>query len=305
LGFPYDCCKSKKSVSQEDQDPAENRNGDPNAFDTAYIAPDNFEAPPREILQQEQQGRILKVSNLRKKYDNGFKAVNGMNIKMYSDQIFVLLGHNGAGKTTTISMLTGLLEATEGEAQVFGVDMFNEMNTVRKFMGVCPQHDVLFELLSVEEHLQVFYDLKGGDQNPAVKKAEIEKLLVDFGIDDKRNALAFTLSGGNKRKLSVAISLCGNSKFVLLDEPTSGMDLQARRQLWNQLKLYKKDRIIVLTTHYMDEADILGDRIGIMTRGKMTCLGTSIFLKNKFGVGYNLTVVKTIHEKNPILMDYL
>jgi len=116
LGFPYDCCKSKKSVSQEDQDPAENRNGDPNAFDTAYIAPDNFEAPPREILQQEQQGRILKVSNLRKKYDNGFKAVNGMNIKMYSDQIFVLLGHNGAGKTTTISMLTGLLEATEGEA---------------------------------------------------------------------------------------------------------------------------------------------------------------------------------------------
>ena len=153
MGFPYDCCKSKKSVSQEDQDPAENRNGDPNAFDTAYIAPDNFEAPPREILQQEQQGRILKVSNLRKKYDNGFKAVNGMNIKMYSDQIFVLLGHNGAGKTTTISMLTGLLEATEGEAQVFGVDMFNEMNTVRKFMGVCPQHDVLFELLSVEEHL--------------------------------------------------------------------------------------------------------------------------------------------------------
>lgn len=138
-----------------------------------------------------------------------------------------------------------------------------------------------------------------------MKKAEIEKLLVDFGIDDKRNALAFTLSGGNKRKLSVAISLCGNSKFVLLDEPTSGMDLQARRQLWNQLKLYKKDRIIILTTHYMDEADILGDRIGIMTRGKMTCLGTSIFLKNKFGVGYNLTVVKTIHEKNPILMDYL
>ena len=93
------------------------------------------------------------MSNLRKKYDNGFKAVNGMNIKMYSDQIFVLLGHNGAGKTTTISMLTGLLEATEGEANVFGVDMFNDMNTVRKFMGVCPQHDVLFELLSVEEHL--------------------------------------------------------------------------------------------------------------------------------------------------------
>ena len=126
-------------------------------------------------------------------------------------------------------MLTGLLAATEGEASIFGVDMFKEMNAVRKFMGVCPQHDVLFELLSVEEHLSIFYDLKGGDPNTKVKKAEIENLLVDFGINDKRNALAFTLSGGNKRKLSVAISLCGNSKFVLLDEPTSGMDLEARR----------------------------------------------------------------------------
>lgn len=105
--------------------------------------------------------------------------------------------------------------------------------------------------------------------------------------------------------MSVAIALCGNSKFVLLDEPTSGMDLQARRQLWNILKQYKKDRIIVLTTHYMDEADILGDRIGIMAKGKMTCLGSSIFLKSKFGVGYNLTVVKASTEPNEHLMTYL
>ena len=103
--------------------------------------------------------------------------------------------------------------------------MFNEMNEVRKFMGVCPQHDILFELLTVQEHLSVFYDLKGGDPDSKVKNAEIEKLLVDFGINDKRDDLAYVLSGGNKRKLSVAISLCGNSKFVLLDEPTSGMDL--------------------------------------------------------------------------------
>ena len=200
-------------------------------FDTQYLKEENFEPAPREIQQKEKHNAILKVANLRKVYDNGFKAVNGMNIKMYADQIFVLLGHNGAGKTTTISMLTGLLEQSEGEASVFGFDLFNDMAAVRKFMGVCPQHDVLFELLTVEEHLSFFYDLKGGD--PALKKEEVERLLVDFGIADKRNALAYTLSGGNKRKLSVAISLCGNSKFVLLDEPTSGMDLQARRQLWN------------------------------------------------------------------------
>jgi ATP-binding cassette subfamily A (ABC1) protein 3 len=103
----------------------------------------------------------------------------------------------------------------------------------------------------------------------------------------------------------VAIALCGQSKFVLLDEPTSGMDLSARRQLWNMLKEYKKDRIIVLTTHYMDEADILGDRIGIMSSGKVTALGTSIFLKSNFGVGYNLTIVKTNSKPNPDIMAYI
>ena len=129
--------------------------------------------------------------------------------------------------------------------------------------------------------------------------------MKDVGVYDKRNALAYQLSGGNKRKLSVAIALCGDSKFVVLDEPSSGMDLTAKRQMWNMLKEYKKDRIILLTTHYMDEADILGDRIGIMSMGKVKALGSSIFLKTKFGVGYNLTVVKTNSEPNPEIISYL
>ena len=105
--------------------------------------------------------------------------------------------------------------------------------------------------------------------------------------------------------MSVAIALIGGSKFVLLDEPSSGLDLQARRQLWNMLKEYKKDRIVILTTHYMDEADILGDRIGIMAKGKMTCLGSSMFLKEKFGFGYNMSVVKKSSEINKNLMVFL
>lgn len=223
---------------------------------------------------------------------------------MYSDQIFVLLGHNGAGKTTTLSLLTGLFGATEGTAEIFGVDIFNDMDRVRQIMGVCPQHDVLFELLTAQEHLEFFYDLKGADPDPVKKKADIDKLMLDVGLCDKKNSLATHLSGGNKRKLSVAIAMCGGSKFVLLDEPTSGMDLQARRQLWNMLKECKKDRIVVLTTHYMDEADILGDRIGIMANGKLTCLGSSMFLKNKFGVGYNLTLVKSSTNPNGSIMEY-
>ena len=103
--------------------------------------------------------------------------------------------------------------------------------------------------------------------------------------------MAENLSGGSRRKLSVAIAMIGGSKLILLDEPTAGLDLNARRKLWNMLKNYKHNRIIILTTHYMDEADILGDRIGIMANGQLICLGSSLFLKNRFGVGYNLTML--------------
>ena len=116
---------------------------------------------------------------------------------------------------------------------------------------------------------------------------------------EHRDTLAGQLSGGNKRKLSVAIALIGQSRLVVLDEPTAGMDLGARRKLWNMLKRYKENRIIILTTHYMDEADILGDRVGIMNEGELTCIGTPLYLKNKYGSGYTLTAVK----KNGINTD--
>lgn len=133
---------------------------------------------------------------------------------------------------------------------------------MRQFLGVCPQHDVLFDYLTPVEHLRVFYDFKGG--KPELKEKEIDDLIRDVGLTTDKDKPAGSLSGGNKRKLSVAIALCGGSKLVLLDEPTAGMDLGARRALWDMLKNYRRDKIIILTTHYMDEADVLGDRIGIM-----------------------------------------
>ena len=201
-----------------------------------------------------------------------------------------MLGHNGAGKSTTISMLTGLINKTDGKATVYDVDCFEEMGDMREFMGVCPQHDVLFDLLTPEEHLSIFYDFKGGD--PLKKEEELSRMIKDVGLSIDRAKCSHTLSGGNKRKLSVSIALCGGSKFVLLDEPTSGMDLGARRGLWDMLAAYKKGRIVILTTHYMDEADVLGDRIGIMAKGQLMCLGSSLFLKNRFGAGYRLNLVK-------------
>jgi ATP-binding cassette, subfamily A (ABC1), member 3 len=177
-----------------------------------------------------------------------------------------------------VSMLTGLIESTEGSADIFGIDLFEKMDDVRQFLGVCPQHNILFDLLTAEEHLEIFCDFKGVESH--MKIEEIEKMLTEIALHDHKTTIAKNLSEGSKRKLSVAIALIGGSKLVLLDEPTSGMDLSSRRSLWNMLKNYKNDRIIILTTHYMDEADILGDRIAIMAEGKVVCLGSSLFLKN-------------------------
>eukprot|EP00347_Sterkiella_histriomuscorum_P006793 403351411 len=243
------------------------------------INPQNYEPVDQQFAYaMESQNKILRITNLQKTYANGFTAVKGLNVKMYNSQIFALLGHNGA-------------------------DMQEDIEQVRQFLGVCPQHDILFDLLTPEEHLDIFCDFKGVSKKE--KKQQISKMLDDVGVLEHKDKEARNLSGGNKRKLSVAIALIGGSKLVLLDEPTAGMDLTARRKLWNMLKDYKQNRIIILTTHYMDEADILGDRIGIMTGGKLTCIGSSLFLKNRYGVGYNLTINKKNKDTNDEIQDYL
>ena len=140
-------------------------------FELKYLDRENYEPVPPEIARMELDNQYLKISDLTKTYPNNFKAVNGINLKMYNGQIFALLGHNGAGKSTTISMLTGLLSKTTGSGRIFNENLFTQMDDVRQYMGVCPQHDVLFDLLTPEEHLDIFYDFKGGD--PARKTEEL------------------------------------------------------------------------------------------------------------------------------------
>jgi ATP-binding cassette subfamily A (ABC1) protein 3 len=155
---------------------------------------------------------------------------------------------------------------------------------------VCPQHNVLFDYLTVREHLELYAAFKGVTNR--VIKAKVDKMLYEIELVDNQHQLAYTLSGGQRRKLSVAIALIGDAKVIMLDEPTSGMDTTTRRRFWEMLKQYKEGRIIILTTHYMDEADILGDRICIMAEGNVQCCGSSLFLKNRFGAGYNLVLAK-------------
>lgn len=235
----------------------------------------------------------VSVQNLYKQFDTQTEdeaAVKRINLDMYEGQILSLLGHNGAGKTTTINMLTGMLPPTSGDALVQGLSINSEMGLIRRDLGACPQHNILYDLLTVEEHLVLYSKIKG---IPAAEIPEsVQRAITEVGLTEKVNTFSKALSGGMKRKLSVAIALVGGSRTVFLDEPTSGMDPYSRRSTWEMLKQAKPGRVLILTTHFMDEADQLGDRIAIMHRGEIKCCGTSLFLKSKYGVGYTLTVDK-------------
>ena len=216
--------------------------------------------------------------------------VNSSNSLVMSGEITALLGHNGAGKTTTMSVLTGMFGPSSGSAVINGFNISDNMAGVRQSLGLCPQHNMLFEDLNVSEHLKFFGMLKGMTMSAA--GAESEKYIKMLNLVAKKKVNVTNLSGGMKRKVNLGIALIGESRVVMLDEPTSGMDPEARREMWDLLNTLKKGRTILLTTHFMEEADVLGDRIAIMSRGKVKCFGSPFFLKKRFGQGYTLHVFK-------------
>nr|XP_008522837.1 PREDICTED: retinal-specific ATP-binding cassette transporter [Equus przewalskii] len=231
------------------------------------------------------------VKNLVKIFEpHGRPAVDRLNITFYENQITAFLGHNGAGKTTTLSILTGLLPPTSGTVLIGGKDIETSLDAVRQSLGMCPQHNILFHHLTVAEHVLFYAQLKG--RSWAEAQLEMEAMLEDTGLHHKRNEEAQDLSGGMQRKLSVAIAFVGDAKVVVLDEPTSGVDPYSRRSIWDLLLKYRSGRTIIMSTHHMDEADLLGDRIAIISQGKLYCSGTPLFLKKCFGTGFYLTLVR-------------
>ncbi len=275
LGF-----KSKKVLTDRDRALAEDR-----------MIGHTFEQPDQYSLQMQENQEIMQVNHLCKEFTVHGKrltAVNNVNLTMYNHEIFALLGHNGAGKTTTINCLTGLIQPTAGSATVFGVELETQLKENRSEIGVCPQHDVLWSELTVEEHLRLYASFKGLTYDDC--SVHIQGLLQELGLLSKRHAAVSQLSGGMKRKLSLAIAFIGDPKVVFLDEPTSGMDPTSRRDTWNILRRRKQGKVIILTTHYMDEADVLGDKIAIMAKGQVQCCGSPQFLKKVYGCGYNLMI---------------
>ncbi|KAM3720275.1 Phospholipid-transporting ATPase ABCA1 [Dirofilaria immitis] len=245
----------------------------------------NFEKEPIDLKL------AVNICNLVKVYGNGTKALNGLNIRFYESQITALLGHNGAGKTTTISILTGLLQSTSGAIFIYGLNLQKYMRIIRNFIGICPQHNILFDKLTVKEQLKFYGILKGIPKNRL--NNEVYETMESLSLIASKDKLISHLSGGMKRKLCIGIALIGGSKLVILDEPTAGVDARARRSIWDILIKNKKGRTIILSTHHMDEADLLADRIAIISKGQLQVAGSSLFLKKKFGNGLYLNILKT------------
>lgn len=264
--------------------------------DDGYDNPGYEESDPEENRKKyfEVEPKKLRVGiqakGLRKEFAVKV-AVKDVTLNVYHGQITVLLGHNGAGKTTFASMLTGLYQPTSGELKVDGVDAIKTPEFARRRMGLCPQFDVLYDELTCEEHLRLFAVVKNCP--PKRVSMEVSHVLDQLGLSFKRRVLSKDLSGGMKRRLSLGMAMINNTKILILDEPTSGLDPEARRGVWDFLLSIRKDRLIMLSTHWMEEADVLGDRIAIMSRGRVICCGSSIFLKRVYAGGYHLRIAKS------------
>lgn len=247
---------------------------------------------------------VIRVHNFRKAYSTlcgePVLAVEKISFGLDYGECFALLGVNGAGKSTTFKSLTNDTIPTTGNISIGGYDCQKNFTEARKMIGYCPQYDALFHVLTVSEHLWFYAKLKGV---PSDKRAAmVEKSIRELNLKEHRNKFAGTLSGGNKRKLGVAIALLGNPPIVLLDEPSAGMDPEARRFMWTVVeKISQRDKksAVILTTHSMEEAEALSTKMGIMVRGGIfRCMGSTQHVKNKYGVGYEIEikVSKSIYQ---------
>ena len=221
----------------------------------------------------------IETKNLTKKYKD-IVAVDRLNLKINQGELFALLGTNGAGKTTAIRMLSTLILPTDGNIKINGLDVIKNRQAVKEILNVSPQETAIAPNLSVKENLEFM----AGVYQISKKEEKINELIKIFKLNEVLNQKVKTLSGGWQRKVSIAISLINDPKILFLDEPTLGLDVIARKELWSVIENLKGKITIILTTHYMEEAERLSDRVGIMANGKLLAVGTSNELITQTGV---------------------
>ncbi|NXL66390.1 ABCAA protein, partial [Chordeiles acutipennis] len=248
---------------------------------------DEVEPVPPEFMGKE----AIRLNNVKKTYkkkDKKIEALRGLSLNIYEGQITALLGHSGSGKTTLLNVLCGLTLPSEGSATIYNYKLSEtgDREEIREMVGICPQFNTQFEVLTVKENLKTFAEIKGINSKDV--EQEVKNILELLDISDVQDTQAEKLSGGQKRKLSIGIAMLGNPQILFLDEPTAGLDPLSRHQLWSFLKEHRAGRVILLSTQFMDEADLLADRKAFISHGRLKCVGSSLFLKKKWGIGYHL-----------------
>jgi len=257
-------------------------------------------AEESRVEQSDAKEMAVRVKDLRKVYMTGkgpctpgkpLLAVESVSFGLNEGECFTLLGVNGAGKSTTFKSLTNEIEPTAGAIHIAGFDVQKNFNKARKMMGYCPQTNPIFDTMSVEEHIEYYARIKG--VHSTFRKEQVELTISELGLTDSRKKLAGDLSGGNKRKLAVAMAVVGRPPIILLDEPSAGMDPEARRFMWDVVGKISQNKTsaVVLTTHSMEEAEALSTKMGIMVKGGIfKCFGSSQHIKDKFGTGYVIEI---------------
>ncbi len=218
----------------------------------------------------------IETTNLTKKYKDK-TAVNSLNLTVNKGELYALLGVNGAGKSTTIKMLSCLVPPTSGDALLLNNSIVSESARVKQLINVSPQETAVAEKLSVRENLELIARIYGADRKSA--KCKADDMIEKFDMQEIQNSRAKTLSGGWQRRLSIAMALISEPEILFLDEPTLGLDVLARRELWSVIEKLKGKITIILTTHYLEEAESLSDRIGIMAKGELKAEDTAENLK--------------------------
>jgi len=239
---------------------------------------------------------MIRIQNLCKVYGKR-TAVDGLNLHIREGELFSLLGQNGAGKTTTIRMLCGLTTPISGDATLGGHSILTDVEKVHGIINVSPQETAVSPRLTVEENLLLTARIYGFDGTSARDMAD--QMMARFSLTHRRRDKAKTLSGGLMRKLSIAMALISQPRILFLDEPTLGLDVRARRELWEMIGQLKGSMTIVLTTHYLEEAEALSDRVAILSRGRLQALGTVEELKRETGKDNLEEVFLALTEDEP------
>lgn len=287
-GMPFDWILARGDVAFHEKDPA-----------MVYPCDDMDDELDDMVTSEERPFEdapvLLDVKGVHHVYPDGTEAVKGISFRVREGEVLSYLGANGAGKSTTMEMLCGTLDITLGDASVGGNSITRHRTRARRNLGICMQQNVIWDDISIVDHLYVFGRLRG--LTGAVLEKDVQGMMDSLGFPEKAHSAAGTLSGGQKRRLCVGISMVGGNPVVYLDEPTAGLDPVSRRQLWDLVQRNRTGRAILLTTHFLDEADVLGDRIAIVKEGRLRAIGTSKFLKARFGMGYLMRASLTAEAK--------